>query len=416
MFRALSGHLAAAGVEPQNLFLFHPADLVAILELAWDRRDDNPLAELGEPDHRSDLNRFVDSWFGRRALSAQPPTPPVRPRPLQPDLTPVITGILRSSPSVWNHAIYAYMILNTRIEPILRRVVHELTHGERLGVASRETQHWIRNYEALLCDRPAPLSVSALNSCDRPDKEAINRNLFYRLLGMDLNHGGADNKPYLYTRPEAANKEFVSTLEELLREVWIGMINASNSNGPKATDDAKLSNLIKQLHDMLMTRRLNGTLSREEFDAVCRAEYCHLTVQTDKSPVVVDLRAQAASPEQRLYKIAQQVGAPAHGLAGSYFQIADPISELLLMIEDGIFTTVQGAVTALYTPGKEEEQLMRTIITHWSIITGRDIKGGKVAPIEGLRAPTTPAARVAEAAPAAPVTQSILTAARNGSS
>jgi len=28
---------------------------------------------------------------------------------------------------------------------------------------------------------------------------------------------------------------------------------------------------------------------------------------------------------------------------------------------------------------------MRTIITHWSIITGRDMKAGKVAPLEIAR-------------------------------
>jgi hypothetical protein len=60
----------------------------------------------------------------------------------------------------------------------------------------------------------------------RPDQEATRRNGYQRLLGMDLNHGAADNKPYSYVRAEASNKEFVSTFEELLREVWIGIINA----------------------------------------------------------------------------------------------------------------------------------------------------------------------------------------------
>ena len=30
---------------------------------------------------------------------------------------------------------------------------------------------------------------------------------------------------------------------------------------------------------------------------------------------------------------------------------------------------------------------MRTIITHWSIITGRDMKAGKIAPMEAARRP-----------------------------
>jgi len=38
----------------------------------------------------------------------------------------------------WDHLIYAYMIANTRIRPIFRRVVHELLHGERFGAPREE--------------------------------------------------------------------------------------------------------------------------------------------------------------------------------------------------------------------------------------------------------------------------------------
>ena len=33
---------------------------------------------------------------------------------------------------------------------------------------------------------------------------------------------------------------------------------------------------------------------------------------------------------------------------------------------------------------------MRNIITQWSIISGRDIKAGKIAPSEGTRRPSPP--------------------------
>ena len=86
----------------------------------------------------------------------------------------------------------------------------------------------------------------------------------------------------------------------------------------------------------------------------------HQTVDlTPDAPVVVDLRAKAASAEQRLFKIAQQVGLPAHGLSGSYFEIAESISQILLQIEAGVFAIVPGAVAALYTPGTVTEALMR---------------------------------------------------------
>jgi hypothetical protein len=204
------------------------------------------------------------------------------------------------------------------------------------------------------------------------------------MFGMDLNHGAADNKPYPFVRPEIVNKEFAGTFEEFLREVWVGIINASNSSGTKATDDAKLGDLLEKLQNMLLSRRTNGVMSREEFAAVSLMSWFHLTVDSN-TPVVNDLRAQAASAEQRLYKIAQQVGVPAHGLSNSYFEIADSVSILLILIEAGLFAAVPGAVKALYTPGGAAEQTMRTIITHWSIITGRDIKGSRLAPSEGLR-------------------------------
>ena len=85
----------------------------------------------------------------------------------------------------------------------------------------------------------------------------MRRATYHRLLGMDLNHGTADNKPYPFVRAEAANKEFVSTFEELLREVWIGIINAATRSGTKSTDDAKLAELdARQLQEMLLARRL----------------------------------------------------------------------------------------------------------------------------------------------------------------
>jgi hypothetical protein len=382
MFRTLAS-LSGLG---DRLFLFHPTDLIAVLELAWDRRPGNAAFPLGHPLHRSDLNRFADTWFGSRALSGSAPVPPAS-RPNQPDLNLIIDRLTAEKVLVlWDHLIYAYMIENTRIVEIFRRAVHELLHGEKLGAPSVATQHWLRNTEELLYRDAPSFFVTALHSPIRPDTEATRRATYHRVLGMDLNHGTADNKPYAFVRAEATNKEFVSTFEELLREVWIGIINASNSSGTKPTDDAKLAELVRNLQEMLLARRLIGNLSREEFASVAMMSWFHLTVQTD-SAVVVDLRAQATSAEQRLFKIAQLVGVPAHGLSGSYFDIADSISAFLLLIESGFLTAVPNGVASLYTPGSIFERFMRTIITHWSIITGRDMKAGKIAPLETARRP-----------------------------
>ena len=84
MFRAFA-RLLNNQPDTQNprLFLLHPLDLTALLELAWDRRLEQPVT-LGRPFHRSDLNRFQDTWLGNPALTGPPP--PVFPpgqRPLQ---------------------------------------------------------------------------------------------------------------------------------------------------------------------------------------------------------------------------------------------------------------------------------------------------------------------------------------------
>lgn len=383
MFRTFA---RVPNVGAQKLFLFHPADLVAILELAWDSRAESTNV-LGHPMRRSDLNRFQDTWFGHRALT--PPAPQPSPfRTQQPNLNPLIDAIVtrRENNVLWDHLIYAYMIDNTRIVEVFRRAIHELTFGEKLGAPSVETLHWLRNTEEMFFRDGPSFFTSAMQSSIRPDGEAARRATYHRMLGMDLNHGTAENKPYAFVRADAGNKEFVSTFEELLREVWVGIINAANTSGSRATDDSKLVDLVKKLQEMLLARRLNGNLSREEFTHVAMMSWFHLTVESD-SPVVVDLRAQATSAEQRLYKIAQLVGVPAHGLSGSYFDIADPISQLLIMVELGVFTAFPNAVAALYRPGDPLERIMRTIITHWSIITGRDMKAGKIAPMETARRP-----------------------------
>jgi hypothetical protein len=274
------------------------------------------------------------------------------------------------------------MIENTRIYEIFRRVLHEFSFGEKFGTPSLETQLWLRSTEELFYRDPFPFSISNVSSHIRPDLRSTRRNAYQRMFGMELNHGTDENAPYPYPKAEVANNEFVTTLEELLREVWVGITNRDNSSGTKATDDSKIEELAKKLHDMLTSRRQNGMLAREEFFFVAMMSWFHLTVDSDPDlPVIVDLRANGVSAEQRLFKIAQMVGLPAHGLSRSYFEIAQPLSELLIGIESGTLHQ-GGAARAFYDPTPPNEKLpgiMNKIITHWSIITGHDIKAGKVA-------------------------------------
>lgn len=330
----------------------HPVQIANLLEQVWNSRSRAP-GEVGTPGNRSNIDGFPDN------------------------LLPV-TRLALTRPVQWEHLIYAYMIENTRIFEIFRRVLHELLHGEKLGTpADAAAAAWLRTTEELFYNDVAPYRITNITSQIRSDLRATRRNAYQRMFGMDLNHGADDGKPYTYIKAEAANTEFVSTLEELLREVWIGMTLVSASSTPNSTDNAKIHELVRKLFNMLRSRRLNGNLSREEFAAVSAMSWFHLTVEFD-SPIVKSLNAQATGTEQRLFKIAERVGLPAHGLSKSFFDIADPLSRILIQIERGAFEAV-GSVTALFQPNTTIEADMRTIITHWTAITGRDVKARKVA-------------------------------------
>ena len=233
----------------------------------------------------------------------------------------------------------------------------------------------MRNTEELFYKEPASFFIYSLVSSIRPNICSTRRNAYYRMFGMELNNQGDDKKPY--EKAKAANTEFVYVFEEFLRKVWIGIINVSNTSGPNPTDNAEIANLAEKLHDMLTTRRQGSNLAREEFFFVSMMSWFQLTLEFD-SPIVLSLRAEGTSPEQRLHKIAQRVGLPAHALSKNFFDMPDAISRILIQIETGIYNEAE-AVPALYTAvagGPEAD--IRTIITHWSITTGHDLKARKV--------------------------------------
>jgi hypothetical protein len=373
--------LATITSDPKELLELHPAEIAALLEQAWNkrRRENEP---PGHPSNRSTLSGLqvnlpnVDRPAGTTIAASVAGLPSALDQ---------LAASVRPGGLVWPHLIYAYMIENTRVFEVFRRVISEFVHGEKLGVPDAAALNWIRSTEEYLYREPPPFTIHSVTSEVRRDMRAVRRNAYQRMFGMDLNHGADDNSPYPYTRSDNANSEFVSTFEELLREVWVGITHVNNETGSRPTDDAKLATLAEALHNMLVSRRQGGNLSREEFVAVSMLSWLHLTVELDAAPIVVALRAQASSSAERLFKIASQVGLPAHGHANSYFRIAEPLSSLLILIETGILNQA-GEARALYDPNVvvpgpigSLPSIMGTIITHWSTITGRDMKAGKVA-------------------------------------
>lgn len=289
---------------------------------------------------------------------------------------PVAVGGAIGVPAVgWHHLVYAYMVENTRIFDIFRRLVSEYVHGERLPHATPETVRWLRTTEELFFSTPRYLTLRSVTSNLRPDDGSVRRNAYWRFFGMDLNHGMDDGRQYPYTKPEVSNQEFVTLWESLLTEVWRGFTASSPAfAGVDETDDVAIAALVRRLQEMLLARRLNGILSREEFDAVACLSWFRLVIR-ENTNVVVNLSAQAAGEADRLKQIGAMVGLPAHSRADAYLQLAEPMSVVLRAIENG-------AAAALPLGGLYDNNVlpvnfsaqMRDIITYWSIASGRNMK------------------------------------------
>lgn len=288
------------------------------------------------------------------------------------------------APAWWDHLIYAFLIENTRIYEIFERVIRSYTVGESLPIPQNpETYDWLRTTEDVFYSYGIPFLASSVVTQIRPDIRAVRRNSFYRLFGMDLNHGQDDKPMYPYEKPAAANRSFASTFETFLREAWRAIENSRNLVGANPTDSAAVADQALRLQNMLIERRGNlpwaPNLAREEFAAVCAMQWLELAVQDD-TYLVRDLQATAASPEERLRKIGERVGIPSHSNSHSYFILAPIMSILLTDIEQGAYSTPAGAQT-LYLPvvnNATRNDLMQ-IIDHWSRITGRNMKALPVA-------------------------------------
>ncbi len=353
-----------------RVFGLHPLQILRFLEEAWAYRV-NPVLrpDLAVPPAllygqvpglesgvRGDLTGVVDSIF-------------------QLPVIPTTTLQDPGSAGDWDHLIYAYLIENTRIYEIFRRVLFEYRVGERLEVPSESTQRWLRITEDLFF-RDAPSgSIAAITSAIRPDMGAIRRNAYYRFFGIDLNHGKDDGSAYPYVRPSSSNQQLIATFEDFLREVWIASENFANTSGTNPTDPAAIANYARDMQDMLTTRRENGNLSREEFVIVTMFSWFHLTVESDNS-VITDLKATAGSPEERLKKIGERVGLLPHVHSEGFFRLSSRMSNLFKRIEEKAFNDAS-AVSALYAlppGGNPLRNDMLDIINQWSITTGRDMK------------------------------------------
>lgn len=390
MFRELATTLPSPG---PTLFDLHPAVIARALEVAWNQRASalvgpgTPGYEPRFPPETLNVYRWPDPLGSELALG------------LTPDWSKLTT------PLTWPHAIYGYLIETTNAHEIFRRVIYEYNTGERLGAPSPSARSWLRATEELFYSPWHPYAIAAVASEARPLPREARENLWWRLFGVDLQQRAANSAAQPYPRAEAANRDFISVFEELLREVWRGIENSGNTSGANPTDDNVIVTLTRSLANMLNSRRINGNLAREEFVAVSTMSWFHHTIEWD-SPIVVDLKCQATSAAERLRLIGERVGVPAYARSNACLELADPLSSVLIQLERGDFSTTTGAHSlyadeVLPPPPNVKNELrttMTTIITQWSAVTGRPMKAPKVQVMSDQGGMRT----VAQAAPGVP--------------
>ena len=183
----------------------------------------------------------------------------------------------------------------------------------------------------------------------------MRRNAYWRMFGMDLSHPIAprwtaigNGQPWKQDAGNGVNTTFREKWAELLRQVWLGYENRNNGIGPNATDDAFLQLICDSLRDMLNMRRRGGFLAREEFASVAVMSWFELTLSAD-TPIVAALNCNAASPADRLIKIAQRVGMAPAPRARELFDLAASMSFVLRLIEANAFAGA-GTAALFYTP------------------------------------------------------------------
>src|SRR5215207_7661807 len=131
--------LVDQGTSMRDLSMLHPEVLEGLMELGWaNRMNDTAVPNTGHPRRRSDVpGRFNPGLPVPAVLQGTRPRilPATGTIPLQTLAESVANFSATTSETVrgliGHHAIYAYMIENTRIVEVFRRVLDNYLHGER---------------------------------------------------------------------------------------------------------------------------------------------------------------------------------------------------------------------------------------------------------------------------------------------
>jgi hypothetical protein len=283
-------------------------------------------------------------------------------------------------PQRWDHLIYAYLIENTRIFDIFAKVMETYCFCEDLGRPSPESQLFLRTTQALIFSDPPPTTIWNVTGWGCPDEISQRMSTYWRMFGIELNHAAEIAAKHQYAKPAGANVDFIETFEALAAMAWRGIVNVHNVSGANDTDNQAIVSAARRLSCMLVARRQDCNFARQELRAVAVMSWLHLAVSFD-SPIVVDLRAQASCPEERLSRIARQVGMTAHPRSQALFALAQPFADLLKLIETGGLDNTALA-RDLYT-SLDGRSLLETVIGNYSIAMGHDVKAPPVEMVTG---------------------------------
>ncbi|HEY0167646.1 MAG TPA: hypothetical protein VGB75_11455 [Jatrophihabitans sp.] len=394
MFRTLVGAITPPGTLPDAaganaVLAVHPLQLSRWLEEVWSK------GGIGGAAWTTILGGAAASPFGDMSKTRVPDAllstllsgvKPVATAPTPQQPYSGAAGIGLTPPPIWEHLLYAYLIESTGIFEILGEVARRYVAGETLPAPTFDTMAWVRSTEDLFFrDSPLFSTGGPLVSQLRPDTTVNRRNAYWRMFGLDLPHPAPRHivgQSWKQDAGPTANVRFLELWHELLRQIWLGFENDTNSSGAKATDDSYIGYICQTLGEMLQLRRQGGMLAREEFGYVTMLSWFHLTVEYDTA-LVLDLSANAGArgnPADRLAAIGTRVGMAPSRQARELFELADLVSPLMWAIELGLFNTPSTA-QILYkhtnlAPGTSPAvaNTMNRVIDLWQSATGERIK------------------------------------------